>query len=126
MASTLLDFLNTPGATSLDELLTEEVRFHSPVADYEGRADVAHLFTLIAGVLEGVRPGRTLSAAGDRATFFSGLAVGRPIEGVLRERHDEQGVVEEATLMLRPLSALQAAVRSMTDALEDSPLPSRL
>ena len=123
--ATLFPFLSKPDPTRLAALLSEDVRFHSPVADYEGRADVTHLLTAIAGVLDSVGPVRELAAGRERTTFLAGTAQGRPIEGVLDEHHDEQGRVVEATLMLRPLFALQVAVRAMAEALTLSPLPSR-
>ncbi len=121
MTSTLLPFLTDPDPARLNVLLAEDVRFHSPVADYDGRADVAHLFTTMAGVLERVGPVRELAAGHERTTFLVGTARGRPIDGVLDEHYDDQGRVVEVTLMLRPLSALHTAVRAMATALENSP-----
>lgn len=123
MTSTLLTFLSQPDPARLNALLSQDVCFHSPVADYDGRADVTHLFTTIADVLDAVRPVRELVAGPECTTFLVGTTQGRPIEGVLDEHHDTQGRVVEATLMLRPLSALHVAVRAMAAALEDSPLP---
>lgn len=124
MPSTLVTLLTHPDQARLSALLSEDVRFHSPVADYHGRADVAHLFTTIAGVLEMTEPLRVLAAGHERVTFLAGTAQGRPIDGVLDEQYDDLGRIVEVTLMLRPLSALHTAVRAMATALDTSPLPS--
>ena len=125
MASRLLHFLNDPDAARLDALLAPDVSFHSPVADYDRRADVAHLFTRIAGIIETIEPVRELATGRERTTFLSGTVRGRLVEGVLDELYDDAGRVREITLMLRPLSALNAAVEAMVEALDVSPLPSR-
>ncbi len=101
------------------------MRFHSPVADYEGRSDVAYLLSLIATVLEELRATRELGTSASLTTFLEASVNGRPIQGVLDERHDEVGRLVEATLMLRPLSALRAAVDAMAQALHEEPLPSQ-
>ena len=124
MTSTLLPFLTDPDPTRLHVLLADNVCFHSPVADYDGRADVAHLFTTIASVLDTVDPVRVLAAGRERTTFLTGRAQGRSIDGVLDEHHDDLGRVVEVTLMLRPLAAVHTAVRAMAAALDTSPLPS--
>jgi hypothetical protein len=121
---TLLTFLHDPDPGRLDAMLAVDVRFHSPIRDYVGHADVGHLFTAIAEVLDGVEAVRDLSAASEHTTFFSGSVEGHPIEGVLDEHFDETGRIVEVTLMLRPLSVLNRAVRAMTTVLEASPLPS--
>lgn len=98
--------------------------FHSPVADYEGRADVAHLLSLTVTVVRDVQPTRELEDGTGKTTFISGVVEARPLQGVLDERYDEHGRLTEATLMLRPLAALRIAVAAMGAALQAAPLPS--
>ena len=124
MPPTLLTFLQDPDPRGLDAMLAADVRFHSPIRDYLGQADVTHLFTAIARVLDGVEAVRELSEASERTTFICGTVDGHAIEGVLDEHVDEAGRIVEVTLMLRPLSALNRAVRAMTSVLQASPLPS--
>ena len=124
MPSTMLTFLGNPDPEQLRTALAEDVRFHSPVSDYSGRADVVHLFRAIGGVLESVEPARQLNHGSECTTFITGTVDDRTIEGVLDERIDDVGRVAEVTLMLRPLSALNSAVRAMRAALAASPLPS--
>ena len=124
MPPTLLTFLQDPDPGRLDAMLAADVRFHSPIRDYLGRADVTHLFTAIARVLDGVEAVRELSEASEHTAFISGTVNGHAIEGVLDEHVDEAGRIVEVTLILRPLSALNRAVRAMTSVLQASPLPS--
>lgn len=58
MPSPLIALLQAPDGDALDALLADAVRFHSLVANYEGRADVAHLFSLIATLVNGIQPTR--------------------------------------------------------------------
>jgi hypothetical protein len=106
------------------DLLAEEVTFSSPFADYRGRADVIHLFGLIARVLQG--PVVTAAATDGTWTYTSltGIVGGRGLQGVVCERHDEDGVLVHATLFLRPYHVLRAALDVMGRLLADAPLPS--
>lgn len=125
MSLSIFGLLQTPDPKALEASLSPSVRFHSPVTDYEGRDDVAHLLSLIADVLEEVRPTRELETATSRTTFLEAAVNGRPIQGVFDEHHDDSGMLVEATLMLRPLSVLRTAVAAMAQALDDEPLPSQ-
>jgi hypothetical protein len=111
----------------LDDLrgrLAADVVFHSPVATYRGRDDVAHLLATIARVVDDIAPARELTADGTRVTFFIARVGERDVDGVLEETFGAGGEVVELRLMLRPLDALLAAVRGMGEALALEPLPS--
>jgi DNA-binding MarR family transcriptional regulator len=112
----------TPEAVAA--LLAEDVVFHSPVASYVGRADVAHLLATIAGVVADVRAVREFTDRAGRATQFGGRVDGVAVEGMLALRTGADGLVTEATLWLRPLAALRDAVAHVRDALTRAPLPS--
>jgi hypothetical protein len=124
MTSPLVAWLQAPDAEGLEALLSDAVRFHSPVTDYQGRADVAHLLGLISGVVSDVRPTRELGDGATTITCISGLVGDLPVQGVVDERYDEHGRLIDLTLMLRPLSALRVAVAAMATALAAAPLPS--
>ena len=105
--------------------LAEDVTFHSPVTDYRGRADVAHLFTIIAGVVTGFSVDRELEGpGGEIVSFVSGRVGDQPVNGVLDRHVNEAGEIVELTLMLRPLRGLMAGIEQMGQALAASPLPS--
>jgi hypothetical protein len=106
--------------------LAEDVRFHSPVATYSGREDVAHLLATIGRVIDDVTPARELAGDGTRVTFFTARVGGREADGVLEETFAGDGEeVVELRLMLRPLDSLLAAVKAMGAALAEAPLPSQ-
>jgi len=125
VASRLIPLLRSPDRGALDDVLAESVRFRSPVTDYEGRADVAHLLALIASVVSDLRATRELTDGYGTTTFITGQVQGYALDGVLDEHLDVHGRLAEATLMLRPLAALRVAIEGMRAGLEVDPMPSR-
>jgi hypothetical protein len=120
-SSTLLAALSQAGP---GDLLAEEVSFSSPFADYRGRADVLHLFGLIGRVLQEPAVTGAVTDGVWTYTSFIGCVEGRALEGVIRERHDDDGRLVRATLFLRPYASLRAALHAMGRLLADAPLPS--
>lgn len=116
--------LRSPSGADLTAVLAEDVRFHSPAADYEGREDVAHLVTAISTVLENVHATRQFSQGPATTTFFTATVDGHPLDGVLDERFAPDGRIAEATLFLRPYGVLLVAIGRMRSALAQDPLPS--
>ncbi|WAL68133.1 hypothetical protein ORV05_10315 [Amycolatopsis cynarae] len=108
----------------LSEALAEHVTFSSPVADYHGRGDVAHMLGLIAGVLEGVE--RTGEWGDERDAVYALVARvgGQDVQGLLREERTGTGELAHITLFLRPYPVLRTAIGRMREALERTPLPS--
>src|ERR1700712_3803716 len=104
-------------------LLEEDVVLHSPVADYRGRADVAHLLATIASCISPPRVGEQLTGAVSTATAFESAVGDRRLDGVLVQRCSDQELLAEATLLLRPLAVLRVAIAGMRDALIADPLP---
>lgn len=105
-------------------LLADEVTFASPFADYHGRADVAHLFGLIAQVM---REPVITGAATDGVWTYTALtarAGDHALEAVLRERRDATGRLAHGVLVLRPYRSLRAAMDAMGRLLAQAPLPS--
>jgi hypothetical protein len=94
-------------------MLAEDVVFHSPIQTYRGREQVVHLFVTIGSVLDRVEVTRGV----DGVTFFEAQVEEHPVDGVLDQRVGDDGVIQEVTLMLRPLPGLQAAVARMARAL---------
>jgi ketosteroid isomerase-like protein len=109
----LLAAIATRDRNALDEMLAEDVVFHSPVQTYRGRAQVVHLFVTIGSVLDRVEVTREV----DGVTFFEAQVEEYPVDGVMDQRVGEDGRITEITLMLRPLPGLQAAVARMARAL---------
>ncbi|MGW6062249.1 hypothetical protein [Streptomyces sp. NPDC055189] len=119
-----------PGRTRLP--LARDVVFHSPVADYSGRDDVGHLFAKIGRCLTGLEPLREFTDPGEDAakgqqhsvTTFAAKVGEESVYGAFVQQLNTEGQLTEATLLLRPLSALKSAVSGMRDALSADPLPS--
>jgi hypothetical protein len=106
------------------ELLADDVVFSSPFADYHGREDVSHLFGLIARVIEAPTVEGTATDGMWIYTALSGAVQGRPVDAVVRERHDDAGRLQHAFLFLRPYRSLRAAMDAMGGLLAAEPLPS--
>jgi hypothetical protein len=117
----LAQLLAAPDRDALVALLHERARFHSPVADYEGRADVAQLLSIIPTIVTGVDVCRQLVGDREVTSFLTGRVAAERVEAVVDERYDESGALIVVTLMLRPLSALRTAVGLMGLALDASP-----
>ncbi|MFF1692687.1 hypothetical protein ACFVXC_03555 [Streptomyces sp. NPDC058257] len=120
-------------------LLARDIVFHSPVADYSGQDDVAHLFPKIGQCLTGIEPlgeftdpgrdgqGRRRGQGQGQqcVTTFTGKVGEESAYGAFVQQIDAEGQLTEATLLIRPLSALTNTVQQMRDALIADPLPSR-
>jgi hypothetical protein len=126
MESKLLPLLQPDHQSRSDRALSAEVIFQSPVKDYRGPADVAHILSTIGDVLDRIDAQREFAADREVVTIITAVHGGQPMDGVLHETHDRAGRVERATLLLRPLSTLRRAIAGMVAALEQSPLPSKV
>ena len=124
MQSKLLPLTQRDPENRLANALSEDVVFHSPVRDYHGRADVAHILMTIGCVLDEIGAQREPVAERQVVTIITATHRGHRMTGMLDETFDALGRVERATLLLRPLSALLDATTTMRAALERSPLPS--
>ncbi len=126
MKSKLLPLTPRDPEHRLDNALSEDVVFHSPVRDYRGRADVAHILTTIGNVLDKVEAEGELVSERQVVTIITATHGENRMTGVLDETFDALGRVKRATLLLRPLSTLLEAITAMRAALERSPLPTTL
>ena len=95
--------------------LARDVTFRSPAVhgSYEGRLATATVLRAVGRIFEDFRYVDVLDE-GDRAVLVFRARVGdRDLEGVDLLRFDDDGLISELTVMLRPLSALQAVVTAM-------------
>lgn len=105
---------------ALDELFTEDVRFYSPVKfpPFEGKPMVLGLFGVLMRTFEDFRyvghfdGTAETSADGAEAAavvlVFRATVNGRQIHGIDLLHFDDEGRIKEFTVMVRPLSAVQA------------------
>ena len=89
-------------------LLAEDVVFHSPATfhPFVGRETVTRLLSLVADTFEDFRYTDELEADEAQALIFRASIGGRHIEGLDLLRLDEDGLIADFTVMLRPLSGL--------------------
>jgi ketosteroid isomerase-like protein len=92
--------------------LAPEIVFHSPVTfkPFEGRDAVAVLFGILFKTFEDFRyVGEYESGSGDGAVLHFRTRIGdREVEGIDMVHVREDGLIDEFTVMVRPLSAAMA------------------
>ena len=120
----LIDALADPTSAAVEETFGDDVRFRSPYADYQGRADVAHLVSLIRDVLIDIEPMHRLHDQATTISLFVARVAEDSVQGLLFEQHDDAGQLVDATLTIRPYAGLRAAMKAMQVRLAAAPLPS--
>lgn len=113
------------GTGAVTDLLAEDVTFSSPVADYHGRENAAHMLGLIATVLDDVAAVRGWGDERESVSAFTARTGDGELQGILREERGPAGTLVQVTLFLRPYSVLRAAIATMRQRLADAPLPQR-
>lgn len=106
----------------LAAMVSDGVVYHSPGTTYRGREQVVDVLGVAPSVIANFRATRDPVAIGDdeRVRFVTGTVEEEEIHGVLIEARDETGRIAEINLLLRPLSAVQAATRHLARALADA------
>jgi SnoaL-like domain len=96
-------------------LLAPDVVFHSPVTfhPFLGRETVSRLLALVADTFEDFRYTDELTVDGAHALIFKAAIDGKELEGIDLLRFDEQGLICDFTVMLRPLSGLIPFAQAM-------------
>ena len=102
---------------ALGDLLAEDVVFRSPVAfkPYEGRAIVAAILRGVGRVFTDFRYVRELAdedGAGS-ALVFETVVDGVSVNGLDLIRTDDDSLISELTVMVRPLSGANALAHAM-------------
>jgi hypothetical protein len=106
----LIDAFARGDARAAREALAPDAVFHSPVADYRGRDQIAPVLDALTRV---VRVTATVAVHRDDAEtvwFFTAEVEGERADGVLRVRG---APAADVTLMIRPLDAVLAGVKAM-------------
>jgi hypothetical protein len=98
-------------------LFTDDVVLRSPAvyAPYQGRTQVKALLAMVGQVLEDFRYTRQIDAPGsaDHALVFQARVGDRELEGCDFIHVNEDGLIDELYVMLRPLSGLLAMAEAM-------------
>ncbi|GAB7102156.1 nuclear transport factor 2 family protein [Streptomyces phaeofaciens JCM 4814] len=103
---------------AVEALLAENVVFTSPVVfkPYPGRAITAAILRAVSQVFEDFRYDRELTGGEngrDHALVFTARVGGRELSGCDFIHVDEDGLIDELTVMVRPLSGAQALAAAM-------------
>lgn len=100
---------------AVGELLAEEIVFHSPVTfhPFLGRETVTRLLAEVVQVFEDFRFTDELQMDGAHALIFRATVAGKEIEGIDLLRFDDEGLIADFTVMLRPLSAFMLFAQAM-------------
>ncbi|MDX2604383.1 nuclear transport factor 2 family protein [Streptomyces caniscabiei] len=98
-------------------LLADDVVFTSPVAfkPYPGKAITAAILRGVSRVFEDFRYVREIANPDgrDHAFVFTATVAGKELQGCDFLHFDEDGRIDEFTVMVRPLSAAQALSEAM-------------
>ena len=98
-------------------LCADEIVFRSPVvhAPYQGREQVAALLGAVSQVFEDFHYTRQIGAPGaaDHALVFRARVGDREVEGCDFIHVNEDGLIDELFVMVRPLSGLNALMEAM-------------
>ena len=94
----------------LADLLAPDVEFRSPAVyrPYRGRDTVLALLRVVGSVFEDFRYANEWRDARTTILFFEARVGDRELQGIDILEEGESGLIERFTVMIRPLSGLQA------------------
>jgi len=100
---------------AVSALLAPDIVFHSPVTfhPFIGRETVTRLLELVAQTFEDFRYTDELFTDGAHALIFRASVEGKELEGIDLLRLDEDGLIADFTVMVRPLSGLIPFAQAM-------------
>jgi SnoaL-like domain len=102
---------------AIEPLFAENAVFNSPVVHrpYTGRAITAAIVRGAARVFEDFRYVREIAGVDgrDHALVFRAMVNGREVHGCDFLHLDDDGLIDEMTVMVRPLSGLNALAEAM-------------
>jgi len=104
------------------DALSPDVVFHSPVTfkPFEGKEAVSTLLGVVASTFEDFRYTGELDGDGMKALVFEARVGDRQVQGLDLLRFDEQGLIEDFTVMVRPLSAAIALAEAVGKGLDQA------
>lgn len=103
--------------------LADDVVFHSPVTfkAFETKPVVGHVLGAVMTVFEDFRYVTQLDGEGADALHFVARVGEREVEGIDLVRENADGLIDDFTVLVRPLSGLQALAAAMAEKLGASP-----
>ncbi|MGU3292334.1 nuclear transport factor 2 family protein [Williamsia sp. M5A3_1d] len=109
------DAVEAADVDAMERLLADDVVFRSPVAfkPYSGRAMTAGILRAVFRVFEDFRYVRQVDDGDDHVLIFEAEIDGRSVHGCDILHTNSDGLIEEFTVMVRPLSAANALAERM-------------
>ncbi|MGH1371489.1 MAG: nuclear transport factor 2 family protein [Cellvibrionaceae bacterium] len=106
----------------LNDLLAEDVEFHSPTvwAPKKGRDITAYILQMVSGIFEDFEYHREWIDGGSFALEFSAMVGDKKIKGIDLIRFNEEGKIVHFEVMMRPINGLQLMFEKMTQHLKDA------
>lgn len=102
------------------EALAPAVVFHSPITfkPFEGKEAVSTLLGVVMATFEDFRYTDELDRGGVKALVFEARVGDKQVQGLDLLRFDDDGLIEDFTVMVRPLSAAMALAEAVGKGLE--------
>jgi hypothetical protein len=99
--------------------LADDVEFRSPAVHkpYHGKGQVEQILRLVATVFENFRYTAEWRDGRTTILFFEANVGERELQGIDILEDGDDGLIERFTVMIRPLSGLQAVARTMAERL---------
>ena len=95
--------------------IADDVEFRSPAVykPYQGKETVGGILRLVATVFENFRYTNEWRDGRTTILFFEANVGDRDLQGIDILEENEDGLIERFTVMIRPLSGLQAVAQTM-------------
>jgi hypothetical protein len=102
------------------ELFAADIVFHSPATfhPFVGRETVTRLLEIVADTFEDFRYTDDVAGDGVHALIFRAAIGGREIEGLDLIRVGADGLIDDFTVMLRPISGLLPFAQAMGEKVQ--------
>jgi len=101
-------------ATIADDVVFRSPAVHTP---YEGKETVEGILRLVATVFENFRYTNEWRDGGTTILFFEANVGARELQGIDILEENDEGKIAKFTVMIRPLSGLQAVAQTMAERL---------
>ena len=105
---------------AMTDSLSPDVVFHSPITfkPFEGMEAVSTLLGVVMATFEDFRYTDELDGDGVKALVFEARVGDKQVQGLDLLRFDDEGLIEDFTVMVRPLSAAMALAEAVGKGLE--------
>lgn len=118
---TFREAIDAKNLTAVEAMLAEDVVFRSPVAHspYPGKAITIAILRSVVEVFENFHYTRELHDGENEAYLFEATVDGLEVTGCDFLVRNEEGLITDFMVMLRPLSAAQALAARMAERYPD-------